>query len=182
MALRAGGGAAERAAEYAALEEQKRAQATTAKVAASQEAADAAAAPTADRTDAAGGPGGAPVFVRDASGRFCEAAQYIGDTTLLQSLWRLCRSRGVQARLTLLPPRPAGAAAARDLAGELRRDVQAALGLVPPTPDVTGALGAAATAGPKAPGSWCSATTPRQASASIACGWAPMRCSRRART
>ena len=45
-----------------------------------------------------------------------------------------------QARLTLLPPRLAGAAPALDLAGELHRDVQPALGLVPPTPDDTGSM------------------------------------------
>lgn len=54
---------------------------------------------------------------------------YIDDDSLLQSLWRLCRSGGIQARVTLLAPRPAGASTPRDLATHLHRDVSSALGL-----------------------------------------------------
>lgn len=62
---------------------------------------------------------------------------YIDDDSLLQSLWRLCRCHGLQAGLTLLAPRLAGASDARALAGQLHRDVSAALGLQAATNDIS---------------------------------------------
>lgn len=54
---------------------------------------------------------------------------YIGDDSLLQSLWRLCRAREVGVTLTVLPPRDAGQADRRHLASSLHADVKAALAL-----------------------------------------------------
>lgn len=62
---------------------------------------------------------------------------YIDDDSLLQSLWRLCRCRGLQASLTLLAPREAGPGNPRTLAGELHRDVSTALDLHVATNDIT---------------------------------------------
>lgn len=53
---------------------------------------------------------------------------YIDDDSLLQSLWRLCRARGVVLTLTLLPARDARQADRRSLAAGLHADVRAALG------------------------------------------------------
>lgn len=67
---------------------------------------------------------------------FSEAAQFVGDTTLLQSIWRIATARQLQVHVTLLPPqagthadRRAWAEALRDtMAQVLRADEQAGAG------------------------------------------------------
>jgi 1-acyl-sn-glycerol-3-phosphate acyltransferase len=63
-----------------------------------------------------------PVVLRfdDASGRFSEAAQYIGDTTLLQSLWRVASARGMKVAVQVMPPMSTEHADRRLLAEHLR--------------------------------------------------------------
>ncbi len=63
-----------------------------------------------------------PVVLRfdDASGRFCEAAQYIGDTTLLQSLWRVASARRMKVAVQVMPPMSTEHADRRLLAEHLR--------------------------------------------------------------
>jgi 1-acyl-sn-glycerol-3-phosphate acyltransferase len=63
-----------------------------------------------------------PVVLRfdDASGPFCEAAQYIGDTTLLQSLWRVASARDMRVAVQVLPPMGTEHADRRALAEHLR--------------------------------------------------------------
>jgi 1-acyl-sn-glycerol-3-phosphate acyltransferase len=63
-----------------------------------------------------------PVVLRfaDAGGRFSEAAQYIGHTTLAQSLWRLACSRGLVVHLQVLAPQGTEHADRRALSDHLR--------------------------------------------------------------
>jgi 1-acyl-sn-glycerol-3-phosphate acyltransferase len=63
-----------------------------------------------------------PVVLRfdDASGPFCEAAQYIGDTTLLQSLWRVASARRMSVAVQVMPPMSTQHADRRLLAEHLR--------------------------------------------------------------
>jgi 1-acyl-sn-glycerol-3-phosphate acyltransferase len=63
-----------------------------------------------------------PVVLRfdDATGRFCEAAQYIGDTTLLQSLWRVASARRMTVKVQVMPPMSTEHADRRLLAEHLR--------------------------------------------------------------
>lgn len=59
--------------------------------------------------------------------RFAQAAQFVGETTLLQSLWRLATARGLQAELRLLPALPTEGMERRALAEATRGVIQAAL-------------------------------------------------------
>jgi len=63
-----------------------------------------------------------PVVLRfdDISGRFCEAAQYIGDTTLLQSLWRVASARRMKVTVQVMLPLATEHADRRLLAEHLR--------------------------------------------------------------
>jgi 1-acyl-sn-glycerol-3-phosphate acyltransferase len=65
----------------------------------------------------------------DATHGVSEALEFVGATTLLQSLWRSACGEGVVARLVLLPPRDSHGAGRRQLAGRLRADIAAALGV-----------------------------------------------------
>jgi 1-acyl-sn-glycerol-3-phosphate acyltransferase len=56
------------------------------------------------------------------------AAEFLGETTLAQSLWRLVAADGLAVHLTLLPPRASAHADRRALAQVLREDIGAALG------------------------------------------------------
>ena len=56
----------------------------------------------------------------DAQHRFSPAAQYVGDTTLLQSLWAIARARGLVVHVQLLPPQGTAHADRRALAEHLR--------------------------------------------------------------
>lgn len=75
-----------------------------------------------------------PVALRysDASGAVSRAVEYVGDTTLMASVWRIARGQGVVARVTLLPPRASADAERRAFAQLLRADIAAGLGLATP--------------------------------------------------
>ncbi|MCY7316607.1 MAG: 1-acyl-sn-glycerol-3-phosphate acyltransferase [Rubrivivax sp.] len=63
-----------------------------------------------------------PVLLRffDAEQAFSPHATYLGDTTLLQSLWRVASARGLGVQVQLLPPVGTRHADRRALAGHLR--------------------------------------------------------------
>jgi 1-acyl-sn-glycerol-3-phosphate acyltransferase len=63
----------------------------------------------------------------DAQQRFSPAVAYVGDTTLLQSLWRVATARGLVAHVDLLPPQGSAHADRRALAEHLRQDMAAQL-------------------------------------------------------
>lgn len=71
-----------------------------------------------------------PVLLRwhEPGQRFSEAARFVGDTTLAQSLWRIAAARGLAVQVRLLPARPtAHDAERRALAESLRACLTAAL-------------------------------------------------------
>ena len=70
-----------------------------------------------------------PVALRfsDSSHPVSRAVEFVGDTTLVQSLWRVARGNGVIARMALLPPRASALADRRALAEALRADIEAHL-------------------------------------------------------
>lgn len=70
-----------------------------------------------------------PVVLRfaDGQGRFSSAAQYLGDTTLAQSLWRLAGRRGLVVHVTVLPAQGTAQADRRELSEHLRSRMAAAL-------------------------------------------------------
>lgn len=59
--------------------------------------------------------------------RFAVAAQYIGDTTLVESAWRVVCARGLSVKLRFLPAEGSRHADRRALAEHLRGEVQRAL-------------------------------------------------------
>ena len=59
----------------------------------------------------------------DAGQRFSASAQYVGDTSLLQSMWWVARADGLVAHLDLLPAQPTAGAERRALAAALRQQV-----------------------------------------------------------
>ncbi|MEO5733194.1 MAG: lysophospholipid acyltransferase family protein [Rubrivivax sp.] len=67
-----------------------------------------------------------PVVLRfaDAASPFSAAAPWVGDTSLLQSLWRVASARGLCVHLDLLAPVPTAQADRRHLAADLRRRIQ----------------------------------------------------------
>lgn len=76
---------------------------------------------------------------RNKDGRHAAAPVYCGDTTLLQSLWRLASVPGVQAHLEILPPLDGQNAERRRLAAEAERAIRQALvraGSEPPQEEV----------------------------------------------
>lgn len=58
-----------------------------------------------------------------------EAMEFVGATTMLESLWTTAGGDGVVARLEFLPPRPCAGIDRRALAAALRGDIGAALGV-----------------------------------------------------
>ena len=70
-----------------------------------------------------------PVALRfsDATHAVSRAVEFVGEATLLQSLWRVARGEGVTARVTLLPSRASAQADRRALADALRADIEAHL-------------------------------------------------------
>ncbi len=56
----------------------------------------------------------------DAHQRFSPAVEFVGETTLLQSLWRVASARGLVAHVDLLPPQASTHADRRALAEHLR--------------------------------------------------------------
>lgn len=75
-----------------------------------------------------------PVALRfsDRTHAVSEAVEFVGNTTLLQSLWRSAGGEGVVARLVFLPPHGSAGADRRQLAARLRADIGAALAIVQP--------------------------------------------------
>lgn len=63
----------------------------------------------------------------DPAHRHSPAAAYIGDTTLMQSLWMIARARGLTVHLTVQPPQGASHADRRALAAHLREQIAAVL-------------------------------------------------------
>jgi 1-acyl-sn-glycerol-3-phosphate acyltransferase len=63
----------------------------------------------------------------DAQQRFSPAVEFVGDTTLLQSLWRVASASGLVAHVDLLPPQGSAHADRRALAEHLRQDMAARL-------------------------------------------------------
>lgn len=63
-----------------------------------------------------------PAVLRFAEGAlaFSPAVEFVGDTTLLQSLWRVATARGLVAHVQLLPPQASAHADRRALAEHLR--------------------------------------------------------------
>lgn len=59
--------------------------------------------------------------------RFSEAAQFLGETTLLQSVWRMLSTRALSVHVDLLPPQGARHADRRALAAHLREQIHAQL-------------------------------------------------------
>lgn len=70
-----------------------------------------------------------PVAIRfsDATHAVSRAVEFVGATTLAQSLWRVARGDGLVVRVDLLPPRDTAQADRRLLAELLRGDIAAAL-------------------------------------------------------
>ena len=70
-----------------------------------------------------------PVALRfsDSQQGVSRAVEFVGDTTLLQSLWRVACGDGVTAWVALLPPRDSTQADRRVLAQTLRADIEARL-------------------------------------------------------
>jgi len=68
-----------------------------------------------------------PVALRyaDSAHAISPAAEYIGDTTLLQSLWRVASARGLAVHVDLLPPQGTRHADRRALAQALREQIAA---------------------------------------------------------
>ncbi|HUP06777.1 MAG TPA: lysophospholipid acyltransferase family protein [Caldimonas sp.] len=74
-----------------------------------------------------------PVVLRysDAQAPFSGAAQYVGSTTLVQSLARIARARGLCVHVDLLPALAVEGHDRRSLAAEVRHRIQAALDASP---------------------------------------------------
>ncbi|MEP7297835.1 MAG: lysophospholipid acyltransferase family protein [Burkholderiales bacterium] len=70
-----------------------------------------------------------PVALRfsDRHEAISRAVEFVGDTTLAQSLWRVAGGEGVVARIRLLPPLASGGAERRELSERLRAQIAAAL-------------------------------------------------------
>lgn len=67
-----------------------------------------------------------PVALRwhEPAQRFSSAAQYVGDTSLLQSLWRIVCARGLGVRVQVLPPMVTAHADRRALAEHVRETLR----------------------------------------------------------
>jgi 1-acyl-sn-glycerol-3-phosphate acyltransferase len=59
----------------------------------------------------------------DAAQPFSPAVEFLGETTLLQSLWRIASARGLQVHVTLLPPQGTAHADRRALAEHLHAQI-----------------------------------------------------------
>lgn len=55
------------------------------------------------------------------------SVRYLGEDSLVQSIWWLCRARGVVAKVTALPLRAASSADRKAFTAELRADIEQAL-------------------------------------------------------
>jgi 1-acyl-sn-glycerol-3-phosphate acyltransferase len=70
-----------------------------------------------------------PIALRfaDATGRVSVAVEFIGATTLVQSMWRVASAEGLVAHVTILPARASAQAERRELAAALHSDIAACL-------------------------------------------------------
>lgn len=70
-----------------------------------------------------------PLAVRYSEGTqpISPSVRYLGDDSLVQSIWWLCRARGVVAKVKALPLRAASSADRKAFAAELRADIEHAL-------------------------------------------------------
>ena len=70
-----------------------------------------------------------PVAIRfsDAHRPISRAVEFVGATTLAQSLWRVAAGDAVVARVRLLPAQPSAGVERRQLAEQLRERIGAAL-------------------------------------------------------
>ena len=75
-----------------------------------------------------------PVALRylDRSGRHTNAAGYVGETSLLESLWTIVSTRHMLAELNFLTPISAKGETRRPLAEKTEIAIAAALGVRPP--------------------------------------------------
>jgi 1-acyl-sn-glycerol-3-phosphate acyltransferase len=71
----------------------------------------------------------------DPEHRFSPAVQFLGETTLLQSMWRILSARGLQVHVELLPAQGARHADRRALAEYLRGLIHARLHACEPQPE-----------------------------------------------
>lgn len=69
---------------------------------------------------------------RDSFGPVSEAVEFLGETTLAQSLWRIAGGQGLVVRVSVLTARGTSHADRRSLAARLREDIAQALGETPP--------------------------------------------------
>jgi len=78
-----------------------------------------------------------PVALRfsDSSHAVSEAMEFVGATSLAESLWSSACGDGVVARVAFLAPRDSAGADRRELARRLRADIGAALGVVDQPPE-----------------------------------------------
>jgi 1-acyl-sn-glycerol-3-phosphate acyltransferase len=78
-----------------------------------------------------------PVALRfsDSTHAVSEAMEFVGATTLAESLWNSACGDGVVARVVFLTPRASAGAERRELASRLRADIGAALGIVDQPPE-----------------------------------------------
>ena len=74
-----------------------------------------------------------PVALRfaDSSHAVSEAMEFVGATTLAESLWKTACGDGVVARVAFLAPRDSAGVDRRELAAALRADIAGALGVAP---------------------------------------------------
>jgi 1-acyl-sn-glycerol-3-phosphate acyltransferase len=72
-----------------------------------------------------------PVALRfsDATDAISRAVEFVGETTLVTSLWRVACAKALTVHVTLLPPRPSAGADRRVLAHALRDDIAAQIGV-----------------------------------------------------
>jgi len=92
-----------------------------------------------------------PVALRylDPSGRHTDAAGYVGETSLLASVWSIVSTRRMIARLSFLAPLPVRNQTRRSLAEKAEAAIAASLGVpVPRAPHPHGHKGPGTRAGP----------------------------------
>ena len=78
-----------------------------------------------------------PVALRfsDSSAEVSAAMEFVGETTLAESLWKSACGDGVVARVMFLPARPSAGAERRELAAQLRADIAGARGVARQPPE-----------------------------------------------
>ena len=64
---------------------------------------------------------------RDAASEFSPAVVWVGETSLVESVWKIAGSDSLQAEVALLPLQDSGRAERRALAAAVRTRIQAAL-------------------------------------------------------